>query len=116
MPLGKTASAGILTRRQPGLGCEHDPVAAARNCAANNFLGLPAGIDVGGVDEIMPEIEERMDHRPRLGLIARRIGSGSEVHRAETSPANHEVRAPMRLTRGHDAVKPPSTRSDCPVT
>ena len=35
----------------------------------SEFLRLPAGIDVGGVDEIDPAVERLLDQRGRAGLV-----------------------------------------------
>ena len=63
---------GALAHRPHALGRDHHLVAldAQRlERAADEFLALPGGVEVGGVDEVDPAIERLFDQRGRAVLV-----------------------------------------------
>ena len=69
------------------------PPAALREPASDDLLGPPfaalPAVDVGGVEEVDPEVERLVHDDERVGLARLR----TEVHRAEAKPADAETRA-----------------------
>jgi hypothetical protein len=75
------ALVGIVAHRHEELRREHDVVAAALECLADDLLGLTGGVDVGGVDEVDPRIEGAVDDADRVVVVG--VAPGAEHHRAE---------------------------------
>ena len=48
---------------------------------ADDLLGLAGGVDVGGVDEVDPGVERRVDDADRVVVVG--VAPGAEHHRAE---------------------------------
>ena len=81
-PAARTAAVvGVLAHRHAELGGQHDVVAAALECLADDLLGLAGGVDVGGVDEVDPGIQGAVDDADRVVVVG--VAPGAEHHRAE---------------------------------
>jgi len=48
---------------------EHDVIAAALECLADDLLGFAAGIHVGGVDEVDPCVQGPVDDPDRVVVV-----------------------------------------------
>jgi len=66
--------------------------AGAREGLADDFLGLPTGVDVGGVDEVDAGVERAVDDADRVLVV--RVPPSAEHHRAEAQGAHLHARAP----------------------
>jgi len=60
-------------------------------CLADDFLGLALPVDVGGVDEVDPGVERRVDDPDRLVVV--RVAPCAEHHRAEAELADRHAGA-----------------------
>jgi hypothetical protein len=78
-----------LAHRVRDLGRQH-PIQSARcDGGADDLLRLAGIVAIGGVDEIDARIERARDD----AVAGRRIGRGSEQHRAEAQPADRDAAA-----------------------
>ena len=75
------ALVGIVAHRHEELGGEHDVVATALQCLADDLLRLAGGVDVGGIDEVDPGIQRGVDDPDRVVVVG--VAPGAEHHRAE---------------------------------
>ena len=83
---------GVLAHRAVELGGEDDVVApAAGERLADDLLGLALPVDVGGVDEVDPGVERRVDDPDRLVVIG--VAPRAEHHRAEAELADGDAGA-----------------------
>ena len=83
---------GVLAHRVVELGGEDDVVAAAAGeRLADDLLGLALPVDVGGVDEVDPGVERRVDDPDRLVVV--RVAPRAEHHRAKTELADRHAGA-----------------------
>jgi hypothetical protein len=74
------------------LGGQDDVLAAAAGQRpADDLLGLPAPVDVGGVDEVDPRVERRVDDAH--GLVVVGVAPGPEHHGAEAEGADLDAGA-----------------------
>ncbi len=87
------------------LGGEHDllaPAAPLREPAADDLLGhalaLLPPVDVGGVEEVDPQLQRAIHDRERVGFGR----FGTEVHRAEAEPTDLQT-CPTELDVAHAA-------------
>ena len=89
----------VRSRPHPAmdLGRDHDILAAREllQRAADDFLRGAVGIDVGGIEEIDPELERLLDQRPAVFLIERpwmRAAIRNAVgHAADAQPRHAET-------------------------
>jgi hypothetical protein len=73
---------GIVAHRAVELRREHDVVAAAAGKGlADDLLGLPPRVDVGGVDEVDARVERAVDDADRRVVVG--LAPRAEHHRAE---------------------------------
>ena len=91
---GVAAAVRVLAHRVVELGGEHDVVAAAREGLADDLLGLPGAVDVGGVDEVDAGVERRVDDPDRLVVV--RVAPRPEHHGAEAELADRDAGASQR--------------------
>ena len=82
---------GVVAHRAVELGGQDDVVAAALQRLADDLLGLPAGVDVGGVDEVDAGVERGVDDADRLVVV--RVAPGAEHHRPEAHLADRDAGA-----------------------
>ena len=76
----------VVAHRAVHLRGEHDVVAPpARQRLPDDLLGLPARVDVGGVDEVDARVERAVDDPDALVVVG--LSPGSEHHRAEAQRA-----------------------------
>jgi len=81
---------GVIAHRVVELGGEDHVVAPPfRQCLADDLLGLALPVDVGGVDEVDPGVERRVDDADRFLVI--RVPPRAEHHRAEAELADRHA-------------------------
>src|SRR5215218_10028744 len=81
-----------VAHRVVELGAEDDVVAApAGERLADDLLGLALAVDVGGVDEVDPGVQRRVDDPDRLAVV--RVAPRAEHHRAQTELADRHAGA-----------------------
>ena len=68
------------------LGGQHNILATALQCFADNLLRLAVAISIGGVDEVDPEIQRIVDHTDAVVVIG--VSDASEHHRAQAIGAD----------------------------
>jgi hypothetical protein len=89
------AAVGILAHRSPHLGREHDVIApAARQCLADDDLGLALRVDVGGVDEVDPRVQRAMNDPDAFVVVL--VAPVAEHHRAEAQLADRDAGASQK--------------------
>ncbi len=86
--------------RHPHLGGHQHLVPAARQDLAQDFLGLAAGVDVGGIDEVDPGVQAHIHLPPGLGHVGRpdvfEWPAAAERHRAHGEHGNPQARPAQR--------------------
>src|ERR1700674_4460293 len=94
------------------LGGEHEPVAAPLEQLAENGLRRPAGVDVGGVDDIAASVGEQVQH-PRADIRGRppapvlTEGHGAQRHLRDPhagltqKPVAHDIPLLLWMDNGH---------------
>ncbi len=83
----------LIAHRAVELGGENDVLAASpREGLADDRLGLPARVDIGGVDEVDAPIEHAVDDANTGIVIA--LPPGAEHHRAEAQRGDVHAGAP----------------------
>ena len=93
-PAARVAAAvRIVAHRHVHLAREHDVVAAPGERLADDLLRLALRVDVGGVDEVDPGVEGRVDDPDRLVVVG--VAPGAEHHRAEAQLADRDAGAPQ---------------------
>ena len=80
------ALVGVLAHRPVRLGRQHDVLAAALQGLADDLLGLPRRVHVGGVDDVDPGVERRVDDPD--GVVVVGVAPRAEHHRAERERAD----------------------------
>jgi hypothetical protein len=76
----------VITHRAVHLGRQHHVLAAPPfERVADDLLGLAAGVDVRGVEEVDPGVDRPVDYPDTRFAI--RVAPGSEHHRPETERA-----------------------------
>ena len=65
-----------------------------RERLADDLLGLAVRVDVGGVDEVDPGVQRRVDDPDRLVVVG--VAPRAEHHRAEAELADRDAGAPER--------------------
>jgi hypothetical protein len=73
------------------LGGQDDVVAAARERLAEDRLGLPLGVDVGGVDEVDARVEGAADDPDAVGVVG--VAVAADHHRAQRQRADLQAGA-----------------------
>src|SRR4051794_23766958 len=69
---------------------------------AHDLLGLPVGVDVGGVHEVDPRVEGAVDDPDRVVVV--RVAPGAEHHRAEAEGRDLDAgRAEGAVVHGGEA-------------
>ena len=100
---------GVLAHRVVELRGEDDVVApAAGERLADDLLGLALPVDVGGVDEVDPGVQRRVDDPDRLVVVG--VAPRAEHHRAEAELADRHAGA-TQLAMLHRL--PPFRRAGC---
>jgi hypothetical protein len=66
-----------------GLGCDHEPRAAARDRAPDELLAAARAVVVGSVEVSDPHLQRGFDRPSRVGLSDRAIGT-RQAHRSQT--------------------------------
>jgi hypothetical protein len=91
-PAARAAAAvRVGAHRRGELRREHDAVAAAGDCLADDLLGLAGGVHIRRLDEVDAGVERRMDDPRAVGGVA--VRPGAEVHAAEAERADADARA-----------------------
>jgi hypothetical protein len=94
----------VIGHRAVKLGGKDDRVApAVGQRLAHDLLRLPARVDVGGVDEVDPRVERRVNDAHRLVVIG--IAPGAEHHRTEAELGDRHAGATERAVL-HEAYMP----------
>jgi AraC-like DNA-binding protein len=94
----------FLAHRHAELGGDDQIVPAALDGPADDLLGLTAGVDVGGVDDVDAGLERAVDDPDRVLVI--RVAHLAEHHRAESpSQFSREYRRTFGVPPGRDAVR-----------
>ena len=78
------ALAGV--RNEPEFGGQYHVVAAVLECPADEFLVDVGAVDLGGVDEVHPEVEGAVDGAD--GFVVVGAGSGVAVRHAHCAKAD----------------------------
>ena len=86
----------ILAHRPVHLGGQHDVVAPAFQCLADDLLRLAAAISVGGVDEVDAGVQGFMDDADAVVVVG--IAQSAEHHRAQAIGADFDPGFPERDT------------------
>jgi hypothetical protein len=79
------ASAGLLVGAE--LGGQHDFVAAVGQQSADELLVVALAVDVGGVEEVDPEVEQLVEQLRRFGVVGGAVDAG-QAHRAVADGAD----------------------------
>jgi hypothetical protein len=93
------------------LGREHDAVAAPRERAPEQLLVRERPVDLGGVEEVHPELERPIERRERLRLVGLAVRL-AHPHAAEPEARHLRARPPQpppreRHRRSFRAGPPP---------
>jgi hypothetical protein len=85
------AAVGAFAHREVDLGGEHDVVTSTPQRLADDLLGLARGVHIGGVDEVDPLVEGRVDDADTVVVVG--VAGGTEHHGAQAVDAHLDAGA-----------------------
>lgn len=106
---GRAGAVGVRGALVGELGGDHPGVAVAGDGAADDPLGLAAGVGVGGVDEVHARVARLADDAQRGGLVGRSAkihGAEAERGHAQTAPSQIAILHPGTPSRMCTPVRP----------
>jgi hypothetical protein len=81
---------GVARQAQAELAGQHHPIAAVGDGAGDQLLVVPGAVDVGGVDEVDPQVDRPVQGADRLLVVGPAVAVG-KAHGAIALTADGEL-------------------------